>query len=216
MSDVNELAARMDGVITTVMNKTKQQQQARLQEHAERQKLLKDYEKAQAKVLEVVKPRLEALAKKAGDRATVTPTVSQTRRAAAFEFRSSKAYITLAFSVAPDAAVKNVVVDYDLRIVPVLWKFDKHGDFSTPIASPDINGLKKWLDDRIIGFVELYVQIHEGEILDKAEYVEDPIAQVKFPKFAAGATLEHGGQTHYFIDESSRQEFAKQKGIKTK
>src|SRR5262249_48856171 len=98
MSDVNELTARMDGVIAAVRNKTKQQQQARLQEHADRQKLMKDYETAQAKVLEVAKPRLEALAKKAGDRATVTPTVSQSRRAATFEFRSSKAYITLSFS----------------------------------------------------------------------------------------------------------------------
>jgi hypothetical protein len=36
---------------------------------------------------------------------------------------------------------------------------------------------------------------------------------VKFPKFAAGATLEHGGQTHYFVDENIRAEFASQKGI---
>ena len=73
--------------------------------------------------------------------------------------------------------------------------------------------MTKWLDDRIVGFVELYIQIHEGEIFEKAEYVEDPVAKVKFPKFAAGATLEHGGQTYFFIDETTKAEFARQKGI---
>ncbi|MCI0704673.1 MAG: hypothetical protein L0241_26760 [Planctomycetia bacterium] len=216
MSDVNELVARIDGAITAVKAKAKQQQETELKHFQERHALLKEYEKAQAKVVELAKPRLEALAKRAGERVSVTPSVSETRRSARFEFRSPKAYITLTFSVAPDRELKNVVVEYDLKIVPVLWKFDSHAEFSTPIAALDANGLTRWLDDRIVGFIELYIQIHESELFDKAEFAEDPIAKVKFPKFAAGATLEHGGQTHFFIDENTKAEFAKQKGIATK
>ena len=212
MSDVHDLAKRIDQVLATVKDKTKQEQQSRLQEFSERQKLLKEYEVAQAKVVAIAKPRLEALAKRAGDRATVTPSVSQSRRSATFEFRSAKAFITLTFSVAPDAAVKKVIVEENLRIVPVLWKFESHSEFTSPIHPLDEAGLAKWFDDRILAFVELYVRIHEAEILDKAEYVEDPVAKVRFPKFAAGATLDHGGQTYYFIDDSTRQEYAKQKG----
>jgi hypothetical protein len=37
--------------------------------------------------------------------------------------------------------------------------------------------------------------------------VEDPIAHIQFPKYAAGATLEEGGRTTYFIDESTLREF---------
>jgi len=214
MSDVTDLAARIDKAISSVKDKAKQEQQSRLKDFATRQMLLKDYEAAQAKVVAIAKPRLEALAKKAGERGTVTPGVSQTRRSAAFEFRSSKALIHLTFSVAPDAAVKTVVVEEDLRIVPVLWKFDSHAEFSSPISPLDEAGLKKWFDDRIVKFVELYVQIHESEILDTAEYVEDPVAKVKFPKFAAGATLDQSGQTYYFIDDTSRRAFAQQKGAK--
>jgi len=213
MSDINELLSRIDGALTSVKDKARQEQQQRLQDHLERQKRLEQYEKAQARVVEIARPRLEALAKKAGERVAVTPSVSQTRRSAKFEFKSPRAYLTLTFSVAPDAAVKNVVVEYDLRIVPVLWKVDSHAEFTTPIDAFDEDGLTRWLDDRIVGFVELYIKINEGELYDKAEYVEDPIANVKFPKFAAGATLEHGGQTYYFIDERTRQDFARQKGI---
>jgi hypothetical protein len=215
MSDVNELEARIDGAFTKVKDRVKQDQQQQLKEYQERQKLVTEYEKVQTKIVEIAKPRLEALSKRAGERVKVTPSVSQTRRAATFEFRSNKAYITLAFAVAPDLQVKNAVVEYDLRVVPVLWKFERHAEFSSPIAAFDAAGLTKWLDDRIVAFVELFIQIHEGELFDKAEFVEDPVAKVKFPKFAAGATLDHGGQTHFFIDDKTKAEFAKQKGIAT-
>jgi YHS domain-containing protein len=213
MSDIRDLTARIESAFTTVKDKARRQQQDELQHHQERQKLFQEYEKAQKRIVEIAKPRLEALAKRAGDRASVTPTVAESRRSAKFDFRSANAHIALTFSVAPDRDLKNAVVEYNLAIVPVLWRFDSHAEFSTPVGTLDEKGLTKWLDDRIVGFAELYIQIHEGEIFEKAEYVEDPIAKVKFPKFAAGATIEHGGQTHHFIDDNTKREFAKQKGI---
>jgi len=212
MSDVTELARRIDAALTGVKQKAQQQAQDRLKEYQERQGLLKEYEKAQAKIVEITKPRLEALAKRAGDRAKVTPTVSQTHRSAKFEFRSDKAFMTLTFSVAPDQQVKNAVVEYDLKVIPVLWKFNSHSEFSTPIAKVDADGLAKWVDDRILDAVKLYIEINEGELFDKAEMVEDPVAKISFPKFAAGATLDQGGKTYFFIDETTKAEFAKQKG----
>lgn len=213
MSDLNTLASRLDGVLAEAKTKAKQAQQSLLQEHLARQKALKEYEKVQDQIIELAKPRLEVLAKKSGERVTVTPSVSQYRRTARFEFRSPKAYITLSFSVGPDREVKNAVLENDLKIVPVLWHFDSHVEYSTPIANPDTAGIVKWLDDRIVAFADLFVHINESEIVEKAETVEDPVAKVKFPKFAAGATLEHGGQTYYFIDHSTRDQFAKQKGV---
>jgi YHS domain-containing protein len=216
MSDVKDLVARIEGAFTAVKEKAREQQQKELKHYQERQQLLKEYEKVQARIVEIAKPRLEALAKRAGERVSVTPSVSETRRTVRFEFKSPKAYITLTFSAVPDREIKSAVVECDLKIVPVLWSFDSHSEFSSPIAAFDAAGLTKWLDDRIVGFVELYVQIHEGELFDKAEYVEDPVAKVKFPKFAAGASLEHGGQTYFFIDDKTKAEFAKQKGLATK
>ena len=50
-------------------------------------------------------------------------------------------------------------------------------------------------------------QLHENEYYLKEKMVEDPIAKVRFPSFAAAATLEHEGKTLYFIDESTLREF---------
>src|SRR5262249_60746564 len=107
--------------------------------------------------------------------------------------------------------VKNVVVEQNLQIVPVLWKFDSHSEFTSPIAALDESGLAKWLDDRIVGFVELFVLINEGELYDQAEYVEDPIVKVRVPKHGAAATVEHGGQTYFFMNEDTKAEFGRQK-----
>jgi hypothetical protein len=169
MGDVSELARRIDGAFAAVKQKAQQQTQQRLQEFQGRQALLKEYEKAQARIVEIARPRLEALAKRAGERAKVTPAVSQTRRAATFEFKSAKARIVLTFSVAPDQEVKRAVVEYELKVVPVLWKFDSHAEFGTPVANVDADGLTKWLDDRILSFVDLFIEIHEGELFDQAE-----------------------------------------------
>ena len=104
MSDANELIARIDGAFRG-QDKAKQLQQQGLQEHRDRQKLLAEYEKAQAKIVEIAKPRLDAPAKRAGERASVTQRY-RNPPLGGFEFKSSKALITLSFSVVPDQHVK--------------------------------------------------------------------------------------------------------------
>ena len=215
MSDINVLVNRIEDAFTAVKEKAREQQQELLQDHLQRRERLKEYEKARDEIVAIARPRLEALAKRAGNRISVTPCVSETSRSAIFESRSSRAHITLTVGVAPDQLVQNAIVDFDLRIVPVLWNFQRHDEFRTPISAVDGDALAKWLDDRIVGFVELFIQIHRDELFEKAEYVEDPVTKVKFPRFAAGETLEHDGQTFFFIDGSTKAEFIKSKNLAT-
>jgi YHS domain-containing protein len=211
MCDTNDLAARIDGVISAAKDKMKAAQQELLHEHVDRQARLERYTAALPALQAVTKPRLELLAKRFGERVEITPHVSGNTRTARFAFKSPLAHITMTVSGFPDREAKNVVVEYDLEIIPVLMQFESHAEFSTPIDNPDTAGLGQWLDDRIVGFVETYMKMHEIEHYTKDQYVEDPVAKVRFPKFAAGATLERDGQTYYFIDEQTKQEFARQK-----
>jgi YHS domain-containing protein len=211
MSDINVLVNRIEGAFTAVKEKAREQQQGLLQEHLQRRERLKEYEKAREQIVAIAKPRLEALAKRAGERVSITPYVSETCRSAIFDFRTKRAHITLTVGVAPDQLVQNAIVEFDLRIVPVLWDFNRHEEFRTPISAVDGDGLARWLDDRIVGFVELFIQIHRDELYEKAEYVEDPVAKVKFPRFAAGETLEQDGQTYFFIDGTTKAEFIESK-----
>ncbi|MFO0852031.1 MAG: hypothetical protein U0871_26200 [Gemmataceae bacterium] len=213
MSDTNDLASRIDGVVSDAKAKLKAAQQELLQEYLDRQSRLERYAAVLPMLQQVVRPRLELLAKKFGDRVEVTPHVSGNTRSAQFAFKSPLAHIDMTVSASPDREAKNVVIEYGLQVIPVLMRYESHAEFVTPIDGPDTAGLGKWLDDRLVGFVETFMKMHESEHYTKEQYVEDPVMGVRFPKFAAGATLEHGGKTYYFVDERTKQDFVKQKGV---
>jgi YHS domain-containing protein len=56
--------------------------------------------------------------------------------------------------------------------------------------------------------VQTYLSLSDSESYLKDHMVQDPIALVRFPSFAAGATLEWNGQKYYFLAEETRREFA--------
>lgn len=152
-------------------------------------------------------PRLETLANKFGERVKVRPTVEPGKRSATFGVKSELAHINLRFAVAPDPDVQTLTFTYDLEIIPVLMKFDSHDSIEFPIDQVDKEALGNWFDDRIMSFVRAYLAIHENQYYLKDHMVEDPVAKVRFPKHAAGATAEVAGKTYYFIDESTRRQF---------
>src|SRR5262249_54445234 len=195
MKDINELTSRIDSAISAAREKVRKEQQDLLQDHPTRQKRLEKYEQVQTRVREVARPRLKALAEKFGDRVKVSPSVTQSSGSVKFDFQARVARVDLTFAVAPDLDVRNAVVSYNLNIIPILMKFDSHSEFTSPIDDFDADGLANWLDERIIGFVDTFIRLYENEYYSRSEYVTDPVANVRFPKFAAGATLEHNGQT---------------------
>ena len=108
--------------------------------------------------------------------------------------------------------MRNAVFYYDLEILPILMKFETHAEIEFPLDAVDTQALSQWIDDRIISFVNTYLSLHENAYYLKGHMVEDPIAKVQFPKYAAGAISEIGGKMYYFVSEETCQEFAKQRG----
>jgi YHS domain-containing protein len=214
MSDVSSLLGRIDAEFSALDEKLKRAQTEQVREQQERQKRLEGFGKLVDQLSNIWRPRFEALAKKFGDRAQVTPRVTPSSREAVFEFQSNLARVRLKFSAWADRDVRNVAFASDLEIVPMLMKYDAHSEREFPLDAVDREALAGWLDDRIISFVHTYLALHENDYYLKEHMVEDPVAHVRFPKFAAAATLEHNGQKYYFASEESRQEFAKKAGIK--
>ena len=95
-------------------------------------------------------------------------------------------------------------------------KFDSHDEIGFPIDSVDKAALGNWFDDRIVNFVKTYLSLHENEYYLKEHMVLDPVAGVRFPKFAAAATSEWDGKTYYFIGGDTRREFEASHGTPSK
>jgi YHS domain-containing protein len=216
VSDISSLANQIDAEFTAVAERAKKFQVDQMQEHKERQKRMEQLGKTFDELREVWRPRLECLIKKFGDRVKVTPRVVPSTREAILEFQSGLARVRLKFSAYTDREVQKLILSYHLEIVPILMRFTPHAEIEFPLNKVDKDAAGKWIDARIVDFVRTYLALGDNEWYLKDQMVEDPIAKVRFPKPAAGATLEWKGQQYYFLGEETQREFARQNKIAVK
>ncbi len=215
MNDISNLAQQIDAEFAAVAEKTKKFQVVQVQEHKERQKRMEQLAQAFEELREIWRPRLEFLVNKFGDRIQATPRIVPSTREGTFEFKSNLAKVTLKLSAHTDRDVRKVILSYDLDIIPILMRFTPHAEIEFPLEQIDKEAVAKWIDERLVDFVRTYLSLGDNEWYLKDQMVEDPIAKVRFPKLAAGATLEWQGKTFYFLGEDTRREFAQQNKIAT-
>lgn len=201
------LADQIDAAFAAAEQKIKQSQKRRAEQYQERQQRIKRLETVLDEHRELWRPRLETLADRFADRIKVTPRVTPGFRQATFEVESELAHVVLRFSVAADEAVENLVFQYDLDIVPIFMKFESHSERRFPLEDIDPQALGEWIDQCIMGFVRSYMAMHENAYYLKDHLVEDPVAKVRFPRFAAAAKLDRNGKTIYFISEETRRQY---------
>lgn len=91
-------------------------------------------------------------------------------------------------------------------------EYERHAEIAFPLEQVDSEAIARWLDDRMVGFVKTYLSLHQNEYYLKDQMVDDPVARVRFPKLAAGATRQREGKTYYFVSEETAAEFDKQPG----
>ncbi len=216
MPDVNNLMSRIDAEFAASEKKIKDFQAHETREFQGRKERLELFAKACEMLRETWRPPLEALAAKFGEKVKVTPSVSPTSRDATFQFRSPLATIDLRFSASTDFEVHNLVLDYDLHVLPILMKMEPHARAEFPLESVDSEAVRRWIDDRIIDFVKTYLSLHENENYLRDHLVADPISATRFPKYAAAETLEWKGTRYYFVAKETRAEFEKKNGITSK
>src|SRR5690348_450253 len=207
MSDINNLASRIDAEFSTVEEKVKKFQVEQVEAHKQRQQRLEQLGKLFDQLRDIWRPRLELLLKKFEGRVQVTPRIVPSTREATFDFQSHLAHVRLKLSAFTDRDIQKLILSYDLEIVPVLMRFKHHDELEFPMDKIDKEAVAKWIDDRIVDFVQTYFAMGENEIYLKEYMVEDPIAHVRFPKQAAATTLEWQGRKFYFVGEETRREF---------
>jgi YHS domain-containing protein len=102
-----------------------------------------------------------------------------------------------------------MILDYDLKIVPILMKFDSNSTLELPLAAFDERAAITWLEDRLVNFVHSFVELNKNQHYLNDQMVEDPVARVRLPKVVARETLDWEGRTYYFISAQTRDEFEK-------
>ncbi len=206
-SHIQDLLARIDEEFARAKTKQEKTRKEKVEEHQGRQARLELFNKACERLKSVWGPRLEALSKAFGEKVKVEPLADTGRRQATFAFVSNLARINLIFTATTDYDVRNLVLEYNLQILPVLMSYPDRARLEQPLEKLDEKAIGDWIDERIVEFVKTYLSVHENEFYLKAHMVEDPVAHVRFPEFAAASTLERGGKTLYFIANETREEY---------
>jgi len=210
METAQELSQRIDAALSSMDQKRRQFQELETRKYEEWKQRLEKLGAAFDSLRHMVETRLELLAKKFGDRLTVTPAVTQSTRELALEFHSDVARIRLRFQGTTDHDIRKLILNYDLEIIPILMQFDSHSALEMPLDAIDYEAASRWADERIMSFVQTYVALHENQYYLHDQMVVDPVSKTTFPKLVAGATLERGGRTYYFVSEATRRDFEKE------
>jgi YHS domain-containing protein len=207
MADIDNFLKRLDEQVAQARTRVEEKQSEFHQAYEGRKERYKAFLRVMDDLRDVAKPRLEKLGERCKFKAT--PKDDADGKSVLCDFATPVAHIRLRLSATHDTEVRNLVLGYDLEILPIFIKFNPHAELSIPLEKADRAKVEAWLDDRLIEFAQTYVTVHFTDQYHKDHMVTDPVAKVNFPKAFAQSTLEKGGKTYYFISDQTRREFEK-------
>jgi YHS domain-containing protein len=158
----------------------------------------------------VIRPRMEKLAEHF-DNARFLPPEQAGRYHCACEFQPTERFpakVKLELSVGTDGRAENLIARYDLQILPIFFHFQGEGEISFPLDGVDEGRLTAWVEERLVGFVDVYLRLEELEPYQRDNLVKDPVCGMVIQKPLASDHVEYQGQTYYFCVEECRKKFA--------
>src|SRR5271166_5057321 len=216
MTDINALINRIDQEIAAEVGRQKAGWAELVLANRGRSLRLQRYETEAKHIIELVKPRLDAFIERFKAVVKAEPVVRQHTRAVNLTFGATLAKVTLRFEVFPDQDVTHIRLECTQEIIPVVVRYDKQSVLEFPLSRVQDDAVVQWFDDRIVAFVKAYIALVRQDVALKEqlkdEFVEAPVARIRFPKYLASSTLERDGRTYYFVDEETRREFEKLPG----
>lgn len=209
MSDITDLQKRIDSEFAAGRERTAALQQQAVKTYEDRQARLATFNSLCERLQSVWRPRFELLQAKFGENVKVTPSITREARRVVLAVDSPVASVKLEFSASTDTDVRNLVLQYDLEILPIYMQFKGHDEVAFPLDAVDDAAVGRWFDDRIVDFVQTYLSLSENQYYLKDHMVTDPVAKVSFPSFAAAATITVGKNVFHFISQKTCDEFKK-------
>jgi len=159
MSDHNDLKEKIRSTLAGAATRAAVQRKDFLHDQDELKKRLVQFDTTVDQFCLVWRPRLQSLVEQFSNLVQVKPVIQPHSRESTFAFASDKYKVELQFSAGPDKDVRQMILDYDLTIIPALMKFDGHKRLELPLDQVNEEVIATWLDERILEFVETYIAL---------------------------------------------------------
>jgi YHS domain-containing protein len=212
----DELSRRLDAEFAAARSRISQFQGEAERSYEASRRRYRTFLAASRRIRKLVQARLVAIAPRL-PLEEVRPTIYRGGRryqgSVAARVHSDLAQIKVRITLASDSDVANLMLDYDLDVLPVYIKFAPHERLVQPVEAIDTAAIAGWLDDRLVELAHVYLEIGLDEAYQKDHLVSDPVANVRFPRHYARMQLQFEGKTYYFISDETCWEFERQHGI---
>jgi YHS domain-containing protein len=219
MPPVSQLVERLSGELSTAKERVKTLQTAASENFSHLQERFTKFEAAGKRLAESLKPRIAAFTEMFGKsgvqqetgRLLGGPSGKETGGGfVTFKFPHSKecpATITLRFDVRHDSTIENLIIEYNLEILPIFISFDKHDELIVPLSAFDDEKIVGWFDGKLVTFARTFLDVHFTSEYQRDNMTQDPVMGVTFPKAFAAGKKEVGGRTIFFYTDESLREF---------
>jgi YHS domain-containing protein len=211
-----DLSGRLDAVVAEARGRVKTFQSEAEAAHRGVRERFRTFLPIAERITAMSREKLERLRERVAFE--VKPAHAQTEqyygRSVTLDVKSELAgVIKLSFRLGHDPDVTQIMLDYQLEIIPVFFRFTSHEHLDVPLEAYDEAAVSQWLDDRIVDFANAYLELHLTKQYNERVLVTDTVAGIAFPKYYAASTLDHGGTTYYFVSDETRRVFEKQHGL---
>ena len=165
---------------------------------------------AKSQIESVVLPRMEELARHF-DNAKVQVVNINANSTCIAEFAHTPSYpaiVKLSISLLPGDNA-SLTAHYDLSILPELMTYSRNADATFPLDG-DEEALAGWVEDRILDFINTYLQLETHPLYQKNNTVLDIVCGMHIPVASATSSVEKNGRTFYFCSEHCKEVFLKE------
>jgi YHS domain-containing protein len=160
-------------------------------------------------VQDIIRPLLVKLANHF-DNAVLLGGVQTGRHQCVCTFKHTARYpatAKLELAVSRDGLAENVLLLYELSIVPVFFQFAGHDQMTLPIDRLDEAKVAAWFDEKIMCFLDAYLNLETLEQYQIDNQVIDPVCGMRINKLFATEQTHYHGQTYYFCIPECRAIF---------
>ena len=113
----------------------------------------------------------------------------------------------VSFSVEHDARYEQLLVAYDVSMVPVFVKFNEHDKLIGTFDNLPDEKVAAWVEQRLTDFLEAYLQVDRGRDDFVEEPATDPVCGMRINRSSAAASTTYHGHPYFFCNESCLNQF---------
>jgi len=217
MTEIEQFKQKLRGEVAAARERVETTQAQAAEQYRQMQANYVKFLDVSQRIREALRPWVEAFAETLPD---VKPVVTQTGAGPAgrvfhgvlvtFSLPRSErcpANIKLRFGLDAGPTLDNLIVSYELEIIPIFVEFEKHDQIGLPLDPSSVKTAVEWFQQKACAFTKTYVSIFFNPYYQKGSDVPDIVLGKTFPRAFAKRQTEYKGVTYYFLTEESQKAF---------